>query len=25
VRETLQRFFEDRRNGHFGLHCTDLN
>jgi len=24
VRETLQRFFEDRRRGQFGLHCADI-
>jgi ADP-ribose pyrophosphatase YjhB (NUDIX family) len=24
VRETLQRFFADRRQGHFGVHCADL-
>lgn len=24
VRETLQRYFEDRRRGSFGLHCIDL-
>jgi ADP-ribose pyrophosphatase YjhB (NUDIX family) len=24
VRETLLRYFEDRRRGQFGLHCTDI-
>jgi len=24
VRETLKRFFEDRRTGQFGLHCADI-
>ena len=24
VRETLRCFFEDRRNGHFGVHCADI-
>lgn len=24
VRETLKRFFEDRRQGQFGLHCGDI-
>lgn len=24
VRETLKRFFEDRRQGQFGLHCADI-
>ena len=24
VRETLKRFFEDRRAGQFGLHCADI-
>ncbi|MBE7416659.1 MAG: NUDIX hydrolase [Ideonella sp.] len=24
VRETLQRFFEDRRRGQFGVHCADI-
>jgi len=24
VRETLQRFFSDRRGGQFGLHCADI-
>jgi ADP-ribose pyrophosphatase YjhB (NUDIX family) len=24
VRETLRRFFEDRRHGQFGLHCADI-
>ena len=24
VRETLQRFFEDRRSGHFQLHVADI-
>jgi ADP-ribose pyrophosphatase YjhB (NUDIX family) len=24
VRVTLERFFEDRRRGEFGLHCTDI-
>ena len=24
VRETLKCFFEDRRQGQFGLHCTDI-
>jgi ADP-ribose pyrophosphatase YjhB (NUDIX family) len=24
VRETLKRFFEDRRRGQFGLHCADI-
>lgn len=24
VRETLLRFFEDRRRGQFGLHCADI-
>ncbi|HUG23541.1 NUDIX hydrolase [Piscinibacter sp.] len=25
VRETLLRFFEDRRTGHFGTHCADID
>ena len=25
VRETLERFFADRRNGQFGLHCADIH
>jgi ADP-ribose pyrophosphatase YjhB (NUDIX family) len=24
VKETLQRFFEDRRRGQFGVHCADI-
>lgn len=24
VRETLHRYFEDRRRGHFGVHCMDI-
>jgi ADP-ribose pyrophosphatase YjhB (NUDIX family) len=24
VKETLQRFFDDRRRGHFGVHCADI-
>ncbi len=24
VRETLQRYFEDRRKGQFGVHCADI-
>jgi ADP-ribose pyrophosphatase YjhB (NUDIX family) len=24
VRETLQRYFEDRSSGHFGVHCGDI-
>ncbi len=24
VRETLLRYFEDRRAGHFGVHCVDI-
>lgn len=24
VRETLQRYFADRRSGHFGVHCADI-
>ncbi|WP_372528802.1 NUDIX hydrolase [Piscinibacter sp.] len=24
VRETLQRFFDDRRRGQFGVHCADI-
>ncbi len=24
VRETLRRFFDDRRRGEFGLHCADI-
>ena len=24
VRETLQRYFEDRRRGHFDVHCADI-
>lgn len=24
VRETLKRFFEDRRQGQFGMHCADI-
>jgi hypothetical protein len=24
VRETLQRYFADRRSGRFGLHCADI-
>jgi ADP-ribose pyrophosphatase YjhB (NUDIX family) len=24
VRETLHRFFEDRRRGHFAVHCADI-
>ncbi|MBL0731038.1 NUDIX hydrolase [Piscinibacter sp. HJYY11] len=24
VRETLRHYFEDRRTGHFGLHCADI-
>ena len=24
VRETLLRFFEDKRQGHFGVHCADI-
>ncbi len=24
VRETLQRYFDDRRRGHFGVHCADI-
>jgi len=24
VRETLSHFFEDRRRGHFGVHCADI-
>lgn len=24
VKETLQRFFDDRRKGQFGLHCADI-
>lgn len=24
VHETLERYFADRRNGHYGLHCIDL-
>jgi hypothetical protein len=24
VRETLERYFADRRRGSFGLHCVDL-
>jgi ADP-ribose pyrophosphatase YjhB (NUDIX family) len=24
VRETLQRFFEDRRRGKFSVHCADI-
>jgi ADP-ribose pyrophosphatase YjhB (NUDIX family) len=24
VRETLRHYFDDRRNGHFGLHCGDI-
>lgn len=24
VRETLKRYFEDRRQGQFGLHCADI-
>lgn len=24
VKETLERFFADRRRGHFGLHCVDI-
>jgi ADP-ribose pyrophosphatase YjhB (NUDIX family) len=25
VRETLLRYFEDRKRGQFGVHCTDIN
>ena len=24
VRQTLELFFEDRRKGHFGVHCADI-
>ncbi len=24
VRETLKHYFEDRRQGHYGLHCADI-
>ena len=24
VKETLQRYFEDRRQGRFGVHCADI-